>query len=497
MAALKEKLVKCWKSLFGKNVWAILVGIAFLLMLANLFVDRRGDFSDYATRHFDKVLNKRFAQLEDYMQEALDQSPGGWLNLKDVPEDMVIYRYYSDSLQSWVNQFSLDNDDISHKLVVQRFGNLRYNFVSPLVEADTTVKYLNIGPKWYLVKSLTDRNGCRVIGGLEVRNTMDTRSVNGVNPKFRLSDRFSLHPISTSGGSVISVNGYPLMKLIQETTRIAPILPDTTLLWLSAAFFVIGVLTFLYFNRSLRSMWFSILSITVAMLAFYIVGYGMQSSDTLFSPTLYADGPILYSLGAVLIINIWLVLVFACLYIAESPVREFMKSSLAHRRLTIAFILLSDILVIAYTAVTFRSLILNSNISLELYKIVQLGRFSLYIYLSYLALVSTIPLSLQIIRIAVLNDTGLKYDVFSRIGRSVFAIFCAMFFLLMFSLLGTQKETNRVQIWLNRLSIDRDLGLELQLRGMENAIAADNSIPEVMAATNDYKIILNLSLIHI
>lgn len=61
----------------------------------------------------------------------------------------------------------------------------------------------------------------------------------------------------------------------------------------------------------------------------------------------------------------------------------------------------------------------------------------------------------------------------------------------MFSLLGTQKETNRVQIWLNRLSIDRDLGLELQLRGMENAIAADNSIPEVMAATNDYKIILN------
>lgn len=132
MAALKEKLVKCWKSLFGKNVWAILVGIAFLLMLANLFVDRRGDFSDYATRHFDKVLNKRFAQLEDYMQEALDQSPGGWLKLEDVPEDMVIYRYYSDSLQSWVNQFSLDNDDISHKLVVQRFGNLRYNFVSPL-----------------------------------------------------------------------------------------------------------------------------------------------------------------------------------------------------------------------------------------------------------------------------------------------------------------------------------------------------------------------------
>lgn len=491
MAALKEKLVKCWKSLFGKNVWAILVGIAFLLMLANLFVDRRGDFSDYATRHFDKVLNKRFAQLEDYMQEALDQSPGGWLKLKDVPEDMVIYRYYSDSLQSWVNQFSLDNDDISHKLVVQRFGNLRYNFVSPLVEADTTVKYLSIGPKWYLVKSLTDRNGCRVIGGLEVRNTLDTRSVNGVNPKFRLSDRFSLHPISTSGGSVISVNGYPLMKLIQEATRIAPILPDTTLLWFSAAFFVIGVLTFLYFNRSLRSMWFSILSITVAMLAFYIVGYGMQSSDTLFSPTLYADGPILYSLGAVLIINIWLVLVFACLYIAESPVREFMKSSLAHKRLTIAFVLLSDILVIAYTAVTFRSLILNSNISLELYKIVQLGRFSLYIYLSYLALVSTVPLSLQIIRIAVFNDTGLKYDVFSRTGRSVFAIFSAVFFLLMFSLLGTQKETNRVQIWLNRLSIDRDLGLELQLRGMENAIAADNSIPEVMAATNDYKIILN------
>ena len=99
MAALKEKLVKCWKSLFGKNVWAILVGIAFLLMLANLFVDRRGDFSDYATRHFDKVLNKRFAQLEDYMQEALDQRKKKPV-VRSISNTLSIWRSFSLSILS-------------------------------------------------------------------------------------------------------------------------------------------------------------------------------------------------------------------------------------------------------------------------------------------------------------------------------------------------------------------------------------------------------------
>ena len=493
MKDIKKKVKDFWHSLLGKNAWVLFFIFAVLLVLANVFVDRRADFSDYSARRLTKVVNERFFKLECYMEQALVKNPGDWLELKSLPEDMVIYRYYSDTLQSWCNQFSLDNDDISQRLVVQRFVNLRYNFVSPLAEADTTVKYMNIGPKWYLVKSITDGHGCRIIGGLEVRNTTDARSVNGVNPKFRLSDRFSLLPIGYSGGSVISVEGYPLIKLIQETARIMPILPDTTLLWLSVAFFISGIMLYLRLHRRIRIMFMSAGAITLTMAGFYFIGYGMQGSSTLFSPTIYADGAVLYSLGAVLIINIWVALVLCCAYMVRQDIRKWLSSDQSGRRTDVA--VMAEILIViaalTYMTLTFKSLIMNSNISLELYKITQFGRYTLYIYTSYLAILSMLLLSLQIFRVNVYHRYGLKYDLLSRWGRSLFALFCAAYFMGMFSIPGAKKEENRVQIWLNRLSIDRDLGLELQLRGVENAIAADNSIPEVMMATHDYKVILN------
>ena len=494
MKALKVKMKNFWNSLLGRNVWLLFFAAALLLTLLNVFIDRRGDFSEFTARRLTKVVNGRFDQLEEFMQQALGQDGDDWLSLDGLPEDMVIYRYRGDTLQSWCNQFTLDNDDISRRMMVQRFANLRYNYVSPLAEADTTVKYMNIGPKWYLVKAISDVHGCKIIGGLEVRNTVDSRSINGINPKFRLSDRFSLFPINFSGGTVISIDGYPLIKLIQETTRVMPILPDTTVLWLSVSLFILGVMLYLYFRRDARTMFFVMTAVTATFIAFYCIGFGMQGSSTLFSPTIYADGPVFYSLGALLIINICITLLYLCMYIARRDLGRRVAAKKNAARLSawiVVSVLVADALTLTYTAVTFRSLMLNSNISLELYKIAQLGRYALYIYISYLALLAVIPLSLQMVRSYVRHLIGLRYDMFSRWGRSLFAIFCAGYILGMFSFLGNVKEGNRVQIWINRLSIDRDLGLELQLRSTESAIAADNSIAEVMTTTQDYKVILN------
>lgn len=286
ISSIKRKAKSFWDSLLGRNVWALFFAAGVVLVLANIFVDTRIDYSESAARRLNRNIQKRFSVLEKYMHEAMEQSPDSWMDFDGLPEDMVIYRYEGDSLQSWCNQFSLDNDDISNRLLIQRFVNLRYNFVSPLAEADTVVKYMSIGPKWYLVKSLTDDHGCRIIGGLEVRNTMDSRTVNGINPKLRVSDHFSVFPISYSGGAVISLDGYPLMKLVQETSRVSPLLPDTTMIWLSAAFFIIGVMVYLGFHRNLRTMLYCIAAVTLTLGILYIVGWDIQDSSTLFSPAL-------------------------------------------------------------------------------------------------------------------------------------------------------------------------------------------------------------------
>ena len=78
------------RSLAGKNSWLLLFAVAFLLLGINVFLNRRSDFSELVANHMDMVLNKRFSILESYMEEALEQDKTRWLDLKSVPEDMVI-----------------------------------------------------------------------------------------------------------------------------------------------------------------------------------------------------------------------------------------------------------------------------------------------------------------------------------------------------------------------------------------------------------------------
>lgn len=477
-------------SLFSRNVWALLLLFASLVAVVNVFTDRRVDVSEFVAKRFSGKMNKRFMMLERYMEQASSSPSGEWLELKDFPEDMVIYRYEGDTLQSWANQFSLDNDDIGTRLFLHRFMNLRYNFISPLAEADTSVKYMNIGPKWYLVKAVAAGQGRRIIGGLEVRNSEDARTLNGVNPRFRLSDRFSVFPISCSGGEVISVEGCPVIKLIQETAVVMPVRIDATLVWLSLIFCIAAVLAYLHFHRNLRTMFTAMGIITLAISIVFMMGDRMMGSSELFSPAVYASGTVLYSLGAVIIINVWLSAMAYAVYMTRRKIFRSAMSGKWQSGLTVAVTFAGLVLLLLYMTFSMRSLMLNSSISLELYRLVQFGRFTLYVYLSYLLLLLAAALLIQVARAGVYRLTGRKYNVLSAGGRLVFSLFCGLYLLAMFSVSGAEKENSRVEIWMNRLSIDRNLGLELQLRSVENAIAADNSIMEIMDATRDYKVIL-------
>lgn len=480
------------RSLFGRNSWFLFFFAAFLIFTANIFINKREDFSVYTAHRIEKSINKRFAMLESYMMKALSSDKNNWIDVGELPEDMVIYRYRLDSLQSWANQFSIDNDDIRRKMVLPRIVSWRYDFSSPLSDVGPRASYMNIGPKWYVVKSISDSFGWKVIGGLEIRNTLDTRSVNGVNSIFRLSDRFSILSIDNSGGSVVCVDGIPLMKILQETTRISPIVPDSTMVWIAITFLLVGIMVIMFFNRTLKVMWLSILAITLTLSMFYYVGYGMQGTAALFSPAVYAGGAVFGSLGSLLIINLWISLIVLCIYSVRRRIAQYFLQD-KHRKgesALIAFVLGGTVLLSVYIVYTFRSLILNSNVSLELYKIPTISIYTLYIYLSYFALLIDIPLLLQVIRNCVYHRLHVKYDVFTMQWQVPFSVISAVMLLIMVSVLGGDKENSRIEIWMNRLAIDRDISLELQLRGVERAIASDNTINDIIRS-GDYRVLLN------
>ena len=471
--------------------WALMLAAAFVLVWATAIDSSPGN-TDQAARRVGKVLSHRMARLDGYMQKALDGNWTEWMELDNLPSDMVVYRYVDNVLQSWDNTFIVLNDDIRSRVLFQRLTDPNNNFTSPFSDIGEETTFLNIGQGWYLVKMFT-RNECKVVGGLEVVDAMDSRSDNHVNPLLHLDDRFAVEPVSTNGGSTVSLDGRPVFNILQETLKSAPV-ANFYLVWLALALFVAAMLVFLAARRTGKRFVIALVSILAATSGMYFWGIGARNSSYLFSPTLYADGQFLYSLGAVLIINLAILALTLCVYLMRLELFRFQRVRIRPKWLGGLMPLLAVAamaVIVVYTHEAFSSIVLNSNINLELYKLNELSVYSGIVYLSFLTMLVSIPLLAQFLRPSVKSLTGLHFDSFTGMNRTLFGLAVGVYFVLIAANLGFRKEQNRVDVWANRLSVDRDISLELQLRRIELPISEDFFISSLSALPSSASTILN------
>ena len=184
--------------------WGFMAAALILLGLS-LSVSRIPVNTEREASKAENAIGKRMALLEKYISNNLQADKKEWMGRYDLPEDMVIYRYIDDSLQSWSNQFPVKNDDISSRVVFQRFSRPRENITSPLAEVTEEVSFVNYGEKWYLVKSET--LGIRkVIAGLEIIDQMDDDNPHGVNKHLKLRRNYTVVPLAESGGSTVCLD---------------------------------------------------------------------------------------------------------------------------------------------------------------------------------------------------------------------------------------------------------------------------------------------------
>ncbi|MEE0236187.1 MAG: ATP-binding protein [Bacteroidales bacterium] len=458
----------------------ILALILFVLSLAN----------NNAVSNTDKVavetasrIEKRLTALEGHIQTALDTDRKELILPEGMPEDMVIYRYINDSLQSWSNQFSIINDNISSLLVFQRLTDRRSQIVSPLTDVTDEISYLNLGPKWYLVKSVSGAGGQKVIAGLEIKNTLiddARRNENGVNPYLKLPGKYSILPLTHSGGSAVEIDGKPLFKILYDGSQATPFFDNSMLRWVAVILFAFAIVMFLAGHRTLKVFAAATIILTLLFLMSYVWGIQMNGSVELFSPIIYADGPVLFSLGSLLLINTYITMMVTCLFLIRNRITAMARSSRIHyRRNLLIFgvcVIILSILTISYTQLTLKSLLLNSNISIELYRWNTNILYTVIVYMSYTGLLFCILLLLQCLRPVVKEFIGYRYDMLSTRTLILFAVICSAYFTIISSQLGFRKETDRVTVWANRLSVDRDLSLEIQLRSVEESIAYDQLI---------------------
>ena len=474
----------------------------FILALA-LFILSMGSNShegntERIARSTASKIEKRLEILDEYISDAISSDTDIHSCLKDLPEDMVIYKYRNDSLLSWSNQFSVLNDDISSKMVFERLTNLKNRLVSPLTNVTEELSYINLGPKWYLAKVVNGDNNEKLIAGIEIKNTLIDdirRNDNGINPHLNVAGRYSILPLNNSGGATVTIQDKPLFKILCDSTSIAPLFNNSLLRWIGLILFALSTLLYLAGHRTIKVYCIVTGIFTILLGMSFIWAIQMNGNTELFSPTTYADGPIFFSLGSLIIINAYITILGLCTYLMKDTFLEkFQKNRHKHKPGPVFYsisIIIVIVFILCYIDTTLRSLLANSNISLELYRWNSDIPKTLLVYISYIGLIFCLMLHIQMLAPMLREFLGIRVSFFSRRSLTTFALLAATYFSVTTGFIGFNREKEKVTVWANRLAVDRDLGLEIRLRAIEEEIATDQIISALSYHDNAGGMILN------
>ena len=479
-----------------KRLPLLVLFLAFSMFMLSMVGNSGENETDSIAEKTAAKLEKRLARLDTYARQILYEHEDGCLD--GMPDDMVVYKYENDSLKFWSNQFPIINDDISTRLTVHRLTSYSNRISSPLSDVTDEVSYMNLGPKWYAIRSIQGEGNVKIIAGLEIKNNLiDELSTaeNGTNPHLHIDGPYSVAPITASYGSPVIIDDVPLFKVIFDSNHKARFFDNSMLRWISLLLLAVATMLFLVGHRSFKVYLTVTGSLTVLVIVAFLWELQMSSSLELFSPTLYADGTIFFSLGALILINTYITLLHICTYMMRNRVAQHIREHKGWRKRKLIVYcvtcLLAAVGTLIYTHVTLRSLIMNSNISLELYRDNDYVHYTAMVYLSYTGLLFCLMLLAQTVQPVLRETFGIKYNVFKVRNLAIFAFCCSMYFTATAAVLGFRKEQDRVTVWANRLAVERDLGLEIQLRSVEEAIASDQLISALTRLDNTQAMILN------
>ncbi len=431
-----------------------------------------GSDSSRAAARLGKLLDRRLERLDRQVEKAFDQPSADWISLPDLPSDMVVYRYRGDTLQSWCNTFPVNNDGLHSRQHFSSISNPRAGLNAPFEDLGDEYSFCNFGPKWYLARALT-RDGTCIVSGLELIGYADARSYSGINRRLGLPEFYSIQPLSSSEGTEVQIAGSPAFKLVCDTLAPGRLSADARWLFLGLFLFIVAAFCFVAAKPVLRRFVIAFIPIVPVCAALFFWGRTAGNYISLFSPTVYADGAVFYSLGAHIDFVVGMALLVFFLYIVRDDINRRLKSRTAVAAWSFLLIALIA-LIIVYAFVAVRSITLNSNISLELYKLSSFSALSAGVYAVYILLIICIVLLAQM----------LKLDTFSMRNRIGTAALAAGIFVAVTASLGIRKEKASLEVWASRLAVSRDIPLEMQLRSAEGQIASDPVIASLSVLDN-------------
>ena len=479
---------------FLERYASIIVFSIALLLLAGSFARPR-----YEARlrrqvaRVERSLHKREHLAEQFALRAINAADQEWVDFDDMPDDIVLYCYQNDTMKSWTHEFPISNDEVDVYPFTYRlqFMSNRNLYSTPLAYIGVREKYVNLGSAWYVVTTQFSKDRrVKVITGILIKTEYpNSGKAEQLNRKLRLKDGYTTVAISENDtGVVYGIEEEPLFSVV-------PVNPPThgrgnmPMRWIALALMLLAVSPYHYRHHTWRTFWFAVGTLfAVRLLAYIFVSRGFVSGD-FFSPVVYADNALFNSLGGFLLNNLVVAMTVYAVFVMRYRIHHRLeRMGEPWRGIAIAAAIVATVLLAFYIHYVMRSLILNSSIGMEPYRISELSVYSLLCYLSFASLF--LALLFQIYLVVMLIRRDARINLFSWTNIVLFILGFALYSVIASNVYGLQKEFENNRVNTGKLAIERDLSLEMFLREVEPAIQSDPFI-SVLAAVNGAELIKN------
>ncbi len=436
--------------------------------------------------------------LQDYVDKAFDTDKDQWLRFENFPDDMVLYKYVNDTLKTWVNEFPLRNDGIqpnSYWYRIHDLGNIN-SHNTPLAFLKDGTHFINLGPSWYLIKTQTKEN-VKIISAIEIMRQYTRASSelkSGANEEIGMDEKDITVPTFIDDNCVIhSYNGEPAFSIIRETAD--PIsITSIILRWIAIVFSIIAFFYYQIRHNNAKTLRYTILTIFILQLFTFYILKDMPQSREIFSPMLYADGAIFNSYGIAIFFNVFIFLYCTALYLGRNIVIKdvLMTKSPLKKNLKRLFLIFIALCITIYIHISLVSLILNSNIMLDLYRINRIDLYTIFSHIMYAMLcISLLYIIVIILAVFRIGKHSKKNSKWLKRFSLIYTIIASIYIVSTVNYYGFRKEFENMRILSANLSVERDLMLEMQLQRIERSIISDPLIKGFTGIPNTEKLILN------
>ena len=397
--------------------------------------------------------------------------------LEELPEDMSVYRYENDSLVFWKHPLPLINDRIAPGMEPARLLPRQYG-AGPIAGLTEDWRFVTLGSKWYLAKLVSNKRDGKVLGALEICDARSRGVDRSVSSRLGLPGVYFISEIPQEIGAPVHYRGEPLF-FIGLNPRPGTASEASVLQWLALLCFAVFALLLLGVRRRWSLWGICVLLLTGCYLTARWWGAQLSGHGALFSPVIYADGAIWSSFGDLLTHSLYLSLLLLSVFMMKEDLvdRACRENGRKSRIVILIAVYALFVGALVYFSASCRSFLYNSSLPVNIGISAPSFRYRLLSTLVFTLLLVT---SLQLLRIPAeitLRPKGRRVPLPGMLACLVLSFVFALSAFYTLSQVGLEKEKERTLMWAERLTLERDLMMEMRLMGAEKRMIADVYLP--------------------